>query len=105
MDKISIENYKLVRVILTTLVVLVLSITQAKQIINVLLLNNFYLVMSYRRVQKKKEATNYCIRFGHSLWSAISCQRKWLKEECLALLVGLYNNWTADVCAVLYFSG
>ena len=26
----------------------------------------------------KKKATNYCIRFGHSLWSAISCQRKWL---------------------------
>ena len=21
---------------------------------------------------------NYCIRFGHSLWSAISCQREWL---------------------------
>ena len=37
--------------------------------------------MSYRRVQKKKKATSYCIRFGHSLWSAISCQRKRLKIE------------------------
>ena len=25
-----------------------------------------------------KKKTNYCILwFGHSLWSAISCQRKW----------------------------
>ncbi|CAD1476106.1 unnamed protein product, partial [Heterotrigona itama] len=29
--------------------------------------NNFYPVMSYRRVQ---EESDYCIRFGHSLWSA-----------------------------------
>ena len=57
-------------------------ITQIKQMItSLLLLNNFYLVM-YRRVQKKKKATNYCIRFGHSLWSAnqlpaqgVNCQR------------------------------
>ena len=42
----------------------VLSITRAKRIINLLLLNNFYPVISY------------CIRFGHSLRSAISCQRK-----------------------------
>ncbi|KOX79319.1 hypothetical protein WN51_09121 [Melipona quadrifasciata] len=27
-------------------------------------------MISYQRVQKKKKATNYCIRFGHSLWSA-----------------------------------
>ena len=32
--------------------------------------NNFYPVISYRRVQKEKKATNYCIRYGHSLWSA-----------------------------------
>ena len=37
-----------------------LSITQAKQITNLLLLNNFYPVISYRRVQKKKKATNCC---------------------------------------------
>ena len=42
--------------------------------ISLLLLNNFYTVMSYRRVQKKKKATNYCIRFGHSLWSAKPAQ-------------------------------
>ena len=34
--------------------------------INLLLLNNFYPVMSYR-VQKKQTATNYCIRF----WSLV----------------------------------
>ena len=37
---------------------------------SLLLLSNFYPAMSYRRVRKKKKATNYCIRFGHSLWSA-----------------------------------
>ena len=31
----------------------------------------------------KKKATNCCVRFGHSLWSAISCQRKWLIEESM----------------------
>ena len=31
--------------------------------------------MSYRRVQKQKKATNY-IMYGHSLRSAISCQRQ-----------------------------
>ena len=25
--------------------------------------------MIYRRVQKREKATNYCVRFGHSLWS------------------------------------
>ena len=47
-----------------------LSTTQAKQIINLLLLNNFYPVISYQRLQKEKKATKYCTRFGHSLWSA-----------------------------------
>ncbi|KOX77661.1 hypothetical protein WN51_09326 [Melipona quadrifasciata] len=41
-----------------------------KQAIDLLFLNNFYPVISYRRVQREKKATNYCIRFGHSLWSA-----------------------------------
>ena len=49
--------------------------------IRLLLLNNIHPVISYRRVQKKKKATNYCIRFGHSLWSAISCQRKRLRTK------------------------
>ena len=31
--------------------------------------------MSYRRAREfKKQATNYCIRFGHSLWSANQLQ-------------------------------
>ena len=38
--------------------------------IRLLLLNNFNPVMSHRRVQKKEKATNYCVRFGDSLWSA-----------------------------------
>ena len=37
---------------------------------SLLLLNNFNPVMSHRRAQKEKTTTNYCIRFGHSLWSA-----------------------------------
>ena len=38
--------------------------------IRLLILNNFYPVISYRRVQKKKKAVNNCTRFGHSLWCA-----------------------------------
>ena len=52
-----------------------LNVIQAKQITSLLFLNNFYPVISYRRVEKKKKATNYCTRSGHSLRSAISCQR------------------------------
>ena len=47
-----------------------LKITQAKRVTDLLRLNNFYPVMSYRRVRMKKKATNCCVRFGHSLWSA-----------------------------------
>ena len=41
---------------------------------NLLLLNNFDPVTSYRRVRKKRkrDESSY-IGFGHSLWSAISC--------------------------------
>ncbi|CAD1479226.1 unnamed protein product, partial [Heterotrigona itama] len=43
----------------------------AKQIINLLLLsNNFYLYSDITPDEFKKKATTYCIRFGHSLWSA-----------------------------------
>ena len=45
-----------------------LNVTQAKRVISLLLLNNLYPVMSYRRVFKRKR-----IEKGHSLWSAISC--------------------------------
>ena len=37
-----------------------------KRMISLLLLNHFYRVTSYRRVQMKQKATNYCIRFGRS---------------------------------------
>ena len=47
-----------------------LGITQAKQIINLLLLNNFYPMISYDTDEFKKKVTNYCVRFGRSLWSA-----------------------------------
>ncbi|KOX71293.1 hypothetical protein WN51_04397 [Melipona quadrifasciata] len=50
-----------------------LSINQAKQMINLLLLNN-------HTNEFKKKATNYCVRLGRSLWSAINCQRKWLRD-------------------------
>ena len=53
-----------------------LNVIQAKQMISLLLLNNFFSVISYQQVQKKKKVTNYCIRFGHSLWSANQLQRK-----------------------------
>ena len=37
---------------------------------SLILLDRFYPAVSYRPVQKKKKATNYRVRFGHSLWSA-----------------------------------
>ena len=43
-------------------------------VINLLLVNNFCPMISYRR-EFKRRVTNHCIRFGHSLRSAISCQR------------------------------
>ena len=46
-----------------------LIVTEAKQIID-----HFYPAMSYRRVQKRKRATNHFVRLGRSLWSAISRQ-------------------------------
>ena len=52
--------------------------------INGLLFNSFYPVMSYGRVQMKKKATNHCIRFGYSVTRygpRTSCQRKGLRER------------------------
>ena len=59
-----------------------ISITQAEQIINLLLLNNFYPVTSYHTDEFRKKATNYCVRF----WSLVmvresSCQRKGLHSR------------------------
>ena len=65
------------------------NVTQAKQMTSLLLLNNFYRVTSYRRVEKKRKATNHCIRFGHSLWSAnqLPAQGVWsLNKSQIALL-------------------
>ena len=51
----------------------ILSVIQAKRMINLLLLGN------YRRVQKEKESDEFvAYGFGHSLRSAVS--RQWLKE-------------------------
>ena len=48
--------------------------------INLLFFNHFYPVTSYQCATswKRKRRIN-CVRFGHSLWSAISRRRKWLK--------------------------
>ena len=51
--------------------------------ISLLFLNNFYGVTLYRRVQKKKKARNYCIRFGHSLWSANQLPAQGVKDAGL----------------------
>ena len=47
-----------------------LSISQAKQITNSLLLNT-------DEFKKKRERPTTVYGLGHSLWSAVSCQRKW----------------------------
>ena len=60
---------------------------QAKQIINLLLLNNFY------TDEFKKKATNHCARFGRSLWSAISCRGRCVIAVTLfALFCALYYS-------------
>ena len=54
-----------------------LKYIQVKQIANLLLLSNIYPVITYSIDEFKKKATNYCVRFGHSLWSAISYFLRW----------------------------
>ena len=48
------------------------NVSQTKQMISLLLLNHFHpVILLHRRdSREKKKATNYCIRFGHSLRSA-----------------------------------
>ena len=58
--------------------------------------------------KKKKEATNYCILFGRSLRSAISCQSGWRSKErsrlCLVILRSssnfcrIVNIWNDENC-------
>ena len=59
-----------------------IQITQAKQI-SLSLLDNFYPMMSYRRVQKERKATNYYIYTVRSLVMvrAISWRREGLKQS------------------------
>ena len=48
-----------------------LNVTQAEQMINRLLLNHFHSVISSpNEFKRKRKRRMYCIRFGHSLWSA-----------------------------------
>ena len=56
-----------------------LNVTQAKQMTSWLLLNHFYPVMSYRRVQRRKKATNllYTVR-SLVVVRESSCQREGL---------------------------
>ncbi|CAD1469550.1 unnamed protein product, partial [Heterotrigona itama] len=66
-------------------------IYKTKQIINLLLLgNNFYPMILYRDEFKKK-AANYCIRFGHSLWSVNHLPAQETKQIINLLLLG--NNF------------
>ena len=60
----------------------VLSVIQTKQMISLLLLNNFCPVISYRRVRDRRKATNYCIRFGLSLWSVNQLLRLKRMQVC-----------------------
>ena len=53
--------------------------------------------MSHRRVQRESDEF-YCIRLGRSLWSAISCQRKWFKcywNQCNEHRV--FQSWTGNI--------
>ena len=56
--------------------------------------------MSYRRVQKKKKTTN-CIH-GHSLWSAISCQRKGLTRPTYIRVEKTVPNIQTDVISSFF---
>ena len=51
-----------------------LNVTQTKQATSLLPLNNF------SPVRKERKATNYCVRFGHSLWSAQSVSIRFFAE-------------------------
>ena len=55
--------------------------------INLLLLNNFYPIISHRRVQKEKKATNHCIRLG-----SLVMVRSRLPAQLVNLFVPNYGN-------------
>ena len=52
---------------------------------------HFSIISNDIPASSKKKATNYCIRFGHSLRSAIGCQRKWL------IACSLRNNAVEEI--------
>ena len=73
--------------------------------INLSLLNNFYPVISYRRVQKEKNATNYCIRFGHSLWSANQLPAQGINKQQHGCRPYFYPRTTTENGGGLYRKG
>ena len=69
------------------------SITWAKQIINLSLVNNFYPVISYRRVQKEKKSNG----LSYTVWSLVTVRnqklpaQKWLKgKQKISVTIQLY---------------
>ena len=68
-----------------------------------LLLNNFYPVISHEWIQKMKKATNYCIRSGHSLWSAERLPAQGVEKEFLIIerwrnTPGIPAGWLIKCC-------
>ena len=55
-------------------------------------LNDFYPVISYRSVQKEKKATNYCTRFGHSLWSANQLPAQEVRKEFISVVTAYISR-------------
>ena len=73
-----------------------LNITQAKQIVNLLLLsNNFYPVISYRSDIKKRRII-CCIRFRHSLWSANQLPTQGIKHVLTLYVKNLRSSLCFD---------
>ncbi|CAD1471375.1 unnamed protein product, partial [Heterotrigona itama] len=68
-----------------------LSITQAKQVINLLFLSNNFYPYRYHTNEFKKKATSYSMRFGHSLWSANQLPTQGAKQ--VINLLFLSNNF------------
>ena len=73
-----------------------LSITQAKQIINLLLLNNFYPVISYRRVPKEKESDELL----YTVWSLVMVRNQ-LPAQVVS--IKLSANFVADLKKILSY--
>ena len=70
---------------------------QAKQIINLLHLDNFYPAIS---LSSKRKRRIIVLRFGRSLWHAISYQRKLKNLNILAVIALLHLIETQTKCKV-----